>query len=81
MISFVSFKMSGGVSIKLEEYIMGERDRVLTILILPLIDKGLCFQMFNVFRRIDNFGLKLYFRFSSGLLVIKILSLNVLFSL
>ncbi len=76
MISFVSFKISGGVSIKLEVYIRGESARVLTIVILPLIDKVLCFHMINVFRSIDNFGLKLYFRFSSGLLFINIPSVS-----
>ncbi len=47
VISFISFKASGGVSIILDMYIKGDRARVVILVIFPLIASVLCFQISN----------------------------------
>ncbi len=53
--SFISLKVSGGVSIILEAYIKGDSASVLTIVIFPLIDCDLCFQILGKFVRVAIF--------------------------
>ncbi len=57
--SFISFRASGGVSIRLDTYMRGDSARVFTIVILPLIIKVHCFQICTRFLKVAISGLKL----------------------
>ncbi len=57
--SLISFRASEGVSIRLDTYMRGDSARVFTIVILPLIVKVLCFQIYSRFLKVVILGLKL----------------------
>ncbi len=57
--SLISFRASGGVSIRLDTYMRGDSARVFTIVILPLIVKVCCFQICSRFVKLAMLGLKL----------------------
>ncbi len=57
--SLISFRASGGVSIRLDTYMREDSARLFTIVIFPLIVKLHCFQICSRFLKVAILGLKL----------------------
>ncbi len=75
--SLISFRASGGISIRLDTYMRGGTVQVFTIVILPLMVKVHCLQILNKFLKVAFLDLKLLLSPSPRLLVICIPSVSM----